>query len=246
MSRSMARAAVAEAIGTFALIFVGVLSIGAEALVGLPTAVVGLSAIALAHGLTIACMVAALGHISGGHFNPAVTLGFVVSGKLKPLDGLIYWVAQLLGATLGGLMAVGAISTPLALNGVTSVSLEVAPETALLCELIGTFFLVLVIFGTATDPRAPKHIFPLAIGLTVTLDILAIGPLTGGAVNPSRCFGPLLACTLVPDGTDRAAALWAEHWVYWVGPLAGGAAAALLYTRFLGRTDETPAPEPAE
>src|SRR5215469_14589584 len=105
----LGKALVAEGIGAFALSFVGVLAISAAGVVGAPAGVANLASIGLAHGLTIAVMVAALGAISGGHFNPAVTFGFVVTGRMKPLTGLYYWIAQLVGATLAGLVLLGVV-----------------------------------------------------------------------------------------------------------------------------------------
>ena len=207
------RRGVAEFIGTFTLIFVGM---GAIAVSGQG----GLVGVALAHGLAIAIMVSALGHISGGHFNPAVTLGFVVTRRIEPLLAGVYWLAQLAGATAGAL-AVRAIYPGEANLDAAVPALNEAigavPGAAL--EAILTFFLVFVVFATAVDPRGTfKSIAGLGIGLTITLGVLMAGPLTGAAMNPARAFGP----QLVQD-------VWADGWVYYVGPLLGGAVAALLY-----------------
>jgi aquaporin TIP len=206
------RRAVAEFVGTFALIFVGVGSIvfSGGQLVG----------IALAHGLVIAVMASAVGHISGGHFNPAVTFGFVVTRRIDlPLAG-VYWVAQLLAATVGALAL--SFVFPNAVNldaGVPQVNEVVALGPAVLAEAIFTFFLVWVVFATAADPGgAFKSIAGLAIGLTITFDVLAGGPLTGAAMNPARAFGP-----------ELVQGVWSDWWVYWVGPLLGGGLAALVY-----------------
>jgi aquaporin TIP len=233
MHDSPARPLVAEAIGTFALCFVGILSINVGRLTDAPPGTVNLPSIAFAHGLTILVMVAALGAISGGHFNPAVTFGFVVTGRMTPLRGAMYWGAQLLGAFVAGAMLVMVFGSKTVRDGTPGLFEGVEPGAGILLEAVATFFLVLVVFGTAVDERAPKSIFPIAIGLTVTLDILGIGPLTGGAMNPARAFGPALA-----------SGAWDHHLVYWVGPLLGGAAAALLQHHFLmGRA---PSPATAE
>lgn len=206
------RRAVAEFVGTFALIFIGVGSIifSGGQLVG----------IALAHGLVIAVMVSAVGHISGGHFNPAVTFGFVVTRRMEIPLAVVYWVTQLLAAAVAAVALRVVFPSPANLdNGVPVVNDTVGVGPGLLAEGILTFFLVWVVFATAADPGgAFKSIAGLAIGLTITFDILAGGPLTGAAMNPARAFGPELVQNV-----------WSDWWVYWVGPLAGGGLAALLY-----------------
>ena len=211
------RRAVAEFVGTFALVFVGVGSIvvgadGGQSLVG----------IALAHGLTIAVMASAVGHISGGHFNPAVTLGFLVTRRMAPVLAAVYWVAQFLAALAAALL-VKAVFPEAAADraglGVPVLSPAIGAGSGLVLEAVLTFFLVWVVFATAADPGgAFKSIAGLAIGLTVTLDILAGGPLTGAAMNPARAFGP-----------QAVEGAWADGWIWYAGPLLGGAAAALLY-----------------
>jgi MIP family channel proteins len=207
---------VAEAIGTFALTFIGVLSISATGLAGAPEGTASLVSIGLAHGLTIAVMIAALGAISGGHFNPAVTFGFVVTGRMTPIVGAMYWASQLVGATLAAALLAVLFGTGPVSAGTPDLG-HVSTTAGVVLEAVATFFLVLVVFGTAVDERAPKAVFPLAIGLTVALDIMAIGPLTGGAMNPARTFGPALA-----------SGHWTNHAVYWLGPLLGGALAAVI------------------
>lgn len=226
---SPARALAAEALGTFALCFVGILAITGGGIAGSPGAG-NLTTIAFAHGLTIAVMVAALGHHSGGHFNPAVTFGFVATGRMAPLRGVLYGVAQLVGALAGGGLACLLFGPDPVAAGTPALAAPVDAWRGVALEAVATFFLVLVVFGTAVDERAPRYVFPLAIGLTVTLDIMAIGPLTGAAMNPARAFGPALV-----------SGAWANQWVYWVGPLLGGAVAAVLQSGFF----LTPAPSPA-
>ena len=202
----------AEFVGTFALVFVGVGSILFSGGQLLP--------IALAHGLVIAVMASAVGHISGGHFNPAVTFGFVVTRRMELPFAAVYWVTQLLAATVGALALRVILPDAASLdNGVPVVNEAIGLGPAVLTEAILTFFLVWVVFATAADPGgAFKSIAGLAIGLTITFDILAGGPLTGAAMNPARALGPGLVQSL-----------WSDWWVYWVGPLAGGGLAALLY-----------------
>lgn len=214
--------ALAEAIGTFALIFIGVLSISGANFGGAPEGIVNLVSIALAHGLTITVMVAALGAISGGHFNPAVTIGFVMTGRMNPVMGFVYWLAQLVGASAAGILLVALVGTDPVSIGTPDLGRNVSLSAGVVVEAVATFFLVLVVFGTAVDERAPKSVFPFAIGLTIALDIMAIGPLTGGAVNPARAFGPAIA-----------SGHWTNHLVYWTGPLIGGTLAAFVYQLFL-------------
>lgn len=206
----------AEAIGTFALIFIGVLSIAAVSYVRAPAGFANLTSIGLAHGLTIMVMVASLGAVSGGHFNPAITLGFVAARRMSVRDGGAYWLAQLIGASLAGFLLLPVLGAGLVGLGTPSLGPGVGFWQGALLEGVGTFFLVLAVFGTAVDGRAPKSIFPIAIGLTIAFDIMAFGALTGGAVNPARAFGPALA-----------SGQWANQLVYWIGPLVGGALAAL-------------------
>ncbi|HVM17522.1 MAG TPA: MIP family channel protein [Gaiellaceae bacterium] len=210
------RRAVAEFVGTFALVFVGAGSIAVS-----PVADTGLVGIALAHGLVIAVMASAVGHISGAHFNPAVTLGFVVTRRMEPVLAVVYWAAQLAGATLGALLLRLVLrGDAFALEaGVPQLGEGIGAGAGVVVEVVLTFFLVWVIFATAADPRGTfKSIAGLAIGLTITLDILMGGPLTGAAMNPARAFGPQLVENV-----------WSDAWVYYVAPLAGGVIAALAY-----------------
>jgi aquaporin Z len=205
----------AEFVGTFTLVFIGA---GAVLLAGNN----GLVGIAFAHGLAIAVMVSAVGHISGGHFNPAVTLGFLVTGRIRPALAAAYWLTQLVAAVIAALLVKGLFPDVLvdpSQLGAPVLGPGVSAGAGLVLELILTFFLVWVVFATAADPRgAFKSIAGLAIGLTITLDIFAGGPLTGAAMNPARAFGPQLA------GNH-----WADCWVWYLGPALGGALAALAY-----------------
>lgn len=215
------RAAVAEAIGTFALTFVGILAISGGALVGNPAAG-SLTTVAFAHGLTITVMVAALAALSGAHFNPAVTFGFVVTGRMPLAMGAIYWAAQLAGAAAAGFLLAAMFGAEPVAAGTPDLAPGIGFGAGMVLEVAATFFLVLVIFGSAVDERAPKSVFPLAIGLTVALDIMAIGPLTGASMNPARVFGPALA-----------SGHWSNHLLYWAAPLLGGALGAAVQHFFL-------------
>jgi aquaporin Z len=212
-----AKALIAEFIGTFALIFIGVGAIAARTLAG---GSAELDWIALAHGLTIAVMVSATAAISGGHLNPAVTFGAWLAKKIDLKHALGYIIFQCLGAIFAAslLKLAVPINTLQAIGmGTPTLGEGVSPLMGVFMEFILTFFLVFVIFGTAIDLRAPK-MGGLFIGLTVTMDILAGGPITGGAMNPARYLGS----ALMGGGLQY-------FWLYWIGPLASGAAAALLY-----------------
>jgi len=220
MNQNLLKQCMAEFIGTFALIFVGVCAIHNDN----PAAGVGLLGVALAHGLTIAVMVSATMSISGGHLNPAVTFGVFVGGQICLKRTLAYWVAQLAGATAAAWLIVqifheGGVGIVAA--GTPDLAKDVSQLQGIVLEAVLTFFLVFVVYGSAVDARAPK-IGGLAIGLTIALDILAGGPITGGSMNPARTFGPALV-----------SGHWNNHIVYWVGPLLGGALAGLIYGRFL-------------
>ncbi len=219
---SLPQKLVAEFIGTFTLIFIGAGSICADQYLHAAGQGVGLLGIAVAHGLAIGIMVTALGHISGGHFNPAITLGFWVTKKLGTMSSLAYWVAQLLGAIAGAyllkVIIPESIWRPVGL-GTPDLAADLTRFPGMCLEAIMTFLLVFVVFATAVDPKgAFDKIAGFAIGLTITVDILVGGPFTGAAMNPARAFGPALA-------THR----WANHGVYWIGPLFGGLLAGWIY-----------------
>lgn len=218
MNRLRPRAFVAEFIGTFALIFVGV---GSIAMDFITKGHVGLTGIALAHGLTIAAMASATAAVSGGHLNPAVTFAAWVGRQIGPLNAVGYWIAQCLGAIAAAALLHFVIpgSALQAVNvGTPAPAAGLGGGAALVLEAVLTFFLVFVIFGTAIDARAPK-VGALFIGLTVSLDVLMGGPLTGAAMNPARWLGPAL---MGGGGLGN----W---WIYSIGPLAGATAAALVY-----------------
>jgi len=210
------RRAAAEFVGTFALVFVG----AGAVLVAAPSAGAGNLEVALAHGLVIAVMASAVGHISGGHFNPAVTLGFLVCGRLSPVVALAYWLAQFVSAVAAAALLKWIFTGETqATLGSPAIGPGIEPEAALILEAILTFFLVWVIFATAADPRGTfKSIAGLAIGFTITFDVLMAGPLTGAAMNPARALGPeLLSST------------WDNFWIWYIGPFAGAVLGALSY-----------------
>lgn len=221
---SLLHRSIAELLGTFALVFVGAGTVAAQVLPGGGT---GLLGIALAHGLVLGLMVTATMGISGGHLNPAVTLGLVVARRTELRAAAAYIVAQLLGAVLAALLlkvlfpvgSVRGISL-----GTPTVASSVQFHQAVLLEAVMAFFLVSAVFGTCVNSAAPR-LGGWAVGLALTFDILMGGPLTGAAVNPARAFGPALV-----------AGQWVAQAVYWVGPILGGVVAGALWEYVLLRT----------
>jgi len=230
----------AEAIGTFFFCFAGiavVLSTQSPISSG-----AGLIGIALANGLALSVAVSSFGGISGAHFNPAVTIGMLITGRIK-LDGALqYILAQLVGACI----AAWACQSVWPAEAVTAAQLGVplpgimpGAEGAWLtvaglciCEFIATFLLMIAIFGVAIDQRGQAvTIGGFAIGLTVAFDVLAIGPVTGASMNPARSFGPALIYKLT--GGEAATDIFNLHWCYWAAPIAGAVVAALVYDNFL-------------
>ena len=214
MNRDALQRGFAEFVGAFTLIFVGAGSI-------IATGGGNLTAIALAHGLAIGVMASAVGHISGGHFNPAVTLGFLVTRRIEPLLAGVYWVSQFLGAVVAAVLLkwlLPSASVDAVKLGVPQIA-QIGAGEGMVIEIILTFFLVWVIFATAADPRGTfRSVAGLAIGFTITLDIFIGGPYTGAAMNPARAFGPQLVQNA-----------WANGWVWYLGPAIGAVLAALAY-----------------
>ncbi|HKQ87394.1 MAG TPA: MIP/aquaporin family protein [Candidatus Acidoferrales bacterium] len=231
---SLPQKLVAEFVGTFTLIFIGAGSICADQYLraaGQPG--LGVLAIAAAHGLAIAIMVTAIGHISGGHLNPAVTIGFWVTRRLGTIQSLCYWFAQLAGAVFAAylltLIIPEATWSACAL-GTPALASDFTRLHGMAIEAVTSFLLVFVVFATAADSKgAFGKIAGFAIGLTITMDILIAGPFTGAAMNPARAFGPALVSRH-----------WGNQGVYWVGPLIGGVIAGFLYNAVFLR-DQPPA-----
>ena len=204
----------AEAVGTFALTFIGGAAIA--------NGQAGLIGVALAHGLALSVMISCLGHISGGHFNPAVTTGFLVTGRMSPGEGALYVGSQLAGAVVAALVLLALVpgAREVQLGG-QSLAAGVGFGACVGIEIVLTFLLVFTVF--AVDERGTfKAIAGFGIGLVVAFDILAGGPVTGASMNPARPFGPALISGALSG-----------HLVFWIGPLVGGALAALLYDRVL-------------
>jgi MIP family channel proteins len=214
----------AEAIGTFFLCFAG---IGAILSTQPPiNSDAGLVGIALAHGLALSIAVSIFAGISGSHFNPAVTIGFLSTGRITLPLAALYIIAQLVGATV----AAAACNFIFPAEAVTAAKLGiplpadwVSLPVLLVTEFILTFLLMTAIFGTAVDNRAVSmKVGGFAVGLTVAFDILCGGPVTGASMNPARSFGPALIYRLFE---------W--HWCYWAAPIAGAVVAALLFHHVL-------------
>ena len=222
----------AEFVGAFALIFVGagatlaITKALTPALTSAPAVDVygGLTlvGIALANGLAIAVMVSAVGHISGGHFNPAVTLGFLVTRRIAPSLAVVYWSMQFAGAAAAAALLrwfYPKSTRDLTNLGAPGLGHGVSHWQGLVIEIVLTFFLVWVVFATAADPGGSfKSIAGLGIGLTITMDVLMGGPMTGAAMNPARAFGP-----------ELLSGHWSDAWVWYAGPFLGGVLAALAY-----------------
>ena len=227
---SLGKAAVAEFVATFALIFVG-----AGAVIVASSGQLDLVGVALAHGFVLAVMVSVTGHISGGLVNPAVTIALWTAGRIGTQRGAVLIVAQMVGAVLGALLlryVVGDTAFDGGGAGAPALAPGLAVGKGIVIEAILTFFLVFVVFGTAVDDKGPwNKTAGFTIGLTVAFDILAFGPLTGAAMNPARWFGPALV-----------GGIWDDAVVWIVGPIAGAIIAGVLYTAVLlrGREPATP------
>lgn len=227
---SLGKAAVAEFVATFALIFVG-----AGAVIVASSGQLDLVGVALAHGLVLAVMVSVTGHVSGGLVNPAVTIALWAAGKIGTQRGAALIVAQLVGAVMGALLlryVVGDAAFDGGGAGAPALAPGLAVGKGIVLEAVLTFFLVFVVFGTAIDDKGPwNKTAGFTIGLTIAFDILAFGPLTGAAMNPARWFGPALV-----------GGIWDDALVWIVGPIAGAIIAGVLYTAVLlrGREPATP------
>ena len=226
MTEDPLRRGVAEFVGAFTLIFIG----GGAGIVSGHDIV----AVALANGLAIGIMVSNLGHISGGHFNPSITLAFLATRRITPLLAVVYWISQLAGAIVAALLLRGLI--PAGIENAVPNAGGVGAGKGLAIELILTFFLVWAVFATAVDPRgAFKSVAGLAIGLTISIDVLMGGPLTGAAMNPARAFGP-----------ELVANFWAQGWIYWLGPILGALIAGVAYEWLYLRPLQPPVVGPPE
>jgi aquaporin Z/aquaporin NIP len=229
-SSHLVGAALAELVGTFILVFGGT-AVAVGAILSRPTAGAAYDslAVALAFGLALAAVVAAIGHVSGAHVNPAVTLGMAAARKFPWKYAPYYVAAQLLGAILGALatwLTFGGPARSQASLAATYPAQGVGDLQALLVEVLITFILVFVVMAVATDDRAPAAIAPIAVGFALAVGVFIAGPVTGGSVNPARTLGPQI---VAGDLTSV--------WLYIVGPIIGAVLAALLYDRFMATTE---------
>ena len=206
------RPEIAEAIGTFALVTVGLGAIQADAATG----ALGTVGIALAFGSVILTMVYAMGHVSGAHFNPAITIAFAATAHFPWRRVPTYLAAQAGGATAGALL-VDRLMGPVATVGTTRLT-GIGVAEGFVVEVVATFFLALVIVAVATDTRAPPSASGLAIGLAVAMGVLFAGPFTGASMNPARSLGPALA-----SGS------WTWLWLYLTAPVVGALIAMGTY-----------------
>lgn len=226
------RKLIAEAIGTFFLCFAGIAAILNTQEPIAQNSGAQLLAIALAHGLALSVAVSAFGGISGAHFNPAVTIGFLSTGRIHLPEAVQYIIAQLIGASLAALACTAIFPEAVVEAAKLGIPLPdkswVTTPVLILTEFILTFLLMMAVFGTAVDGRgAAVKIGGFGIGLTVTFDILAGGPVTGASMNPARSFGPAL---VYGD--------FSYHGFYWLAPVAGAVVAALLYHHVLLGDDQ--------
>jgi MIP family channel proteins len=226
----MTAAAVAETLGTFILVYGGT-AVAVAAALQRPVAGPAYDSLAtpVAFGLALLAVVAAIGHVSGGHVNPAVTIGLAAAGAFPWRYVPAYLVAQIVGAVLGALATwatFGNAGRDVADLAATVPAAGVGDGTVVLVEALVTFVLVFVVVAVATDERVHSSLAPIAVGFALAVGVLVAGPVTGGAVNPARTLGPALV-----------AGQYASLWAYIVGPLVGGIVAAFVYHRFLAKAN---------
>ncbi|KAL3083074.1 hypothetical protein niasHS_010876 [Heterodera schachtii] len=234
---------VAEFVGTLLFVFIGILS----AVSSQHSDSVPVLSVAFGHGLAIFVVISSLGHVSGAHFNPAVSLGIALSGKMRPFLVPFYWFAQLSGGFCAAFL-VSIVTTKNQFQSVAGGATIVPSGTnlwqALCAEALLTALLVLCVLCCAIDAPAQNALFaPLAIGMSISAAILGGASISGASLNPARSFGPCLAASLfIGEGTGSIGTkltdpIWSLHFVYWVGPFIGAAFSAFLYRIFFARGD---------
>jgi aquaporin Z len=243
MSNSLAPKLVAELIGTFALVFIGA---GAASIVGSAAGLGGISAVAFAHGLALMVFTCVYGRVSGGHMNPAVTIGVLAVGAITAAEALGYIVSQIVGGVAGAMLlrtVLGGVATglgtPELAHGLVlgDATITITPAIGFVVEAVLAFFLVTVVLSTAVAGRA-AHLAPVAVGLTLVFNILMGGALTGAAFNPARALGPMIVTGNLGDA-----------WLYVSAPIVGAIIAAVVHTGLSVLTHERPteaAAAPAE
>ncbi|MEA2631810.1 MAG: glycerol uptake facilitator protein [Chloroflexota bacterium] len=244
-SPTLAQKFTAEAVGTAILVFIGA---GSVPLTGFltgkqPFGSAELSTISFCFAFAIFAAVYSVGHISGAHINPAVTVALLATRKIDAMTAAAYIVAQCIGAVIGAVLTyvvlIGNGPQTLGLGAVTYNAATSGVPIALLAEIIGTAILVFTVFGAAVDGRAPAGFAGIIIGFIVYGIIILVGPITGAALNPAREFGPDLVQSLIGASTK-----WEQLPVYIIGPVVGGLIGAFLY-EFIGHTRTTTVPGPA-
>ncbi|KAJ3694528.1 hypothetical protein LUZ60_010008 [Juncus effusus] len=226
------RAVLAESILTFLFVFAGVGSaMAANKMSGGGDTIMGLSAVAAAHMLVVAVMISAGLHISGGHLNPAVTIGLAIGGNITIFRSVLYIFAQMTGSVFACLLLTyltGGLVTP-----VHTLATGMGALQGVIMEIVLTFSLLFAIYATVVDPKRTitPGLGPLIVGLLVGANTLAGGSFSGASMNPARSFGPAIVSWN-----------WTDHWVYWVGPIIGGGLAGFVYDRvfMVGKHDLLP------
>jgi aquaporin Z len=207
------RETLAEAIGTFILVFAGTGAVMVNALADGKITHLGVS---LVFGAVVAALIYTMGHLSGAHFNPAVTLSFWTSGFFPKFKVIPYIIAQLMGAIAASYVLLFSLGNVAQLG--TTLPLNNNWLQSLILETVLSFILMLVIFGSGLDRRAHIGFAGIAIGLTVGLEAAVMGPITGASMNPARSFSPAFVSHI-----------WEHHWLYWVAPICGTQLAGIIY-----------------
>merc|ERR1711868_26653 len=228
-TKGLWRAVIAEVLGT-ALFLLGTTVVClASGTSGAATNI----AIGIGIGLSITNSIIMVGHVSGGHLNPAVSFAMTVAGKVSILRGLLYIIAQLVGGIVGSAFTYGLLSPAVGTLGATVPSVKEAQGFGL--ELLFTLILVLFVFSITDGAKSiDGGVTALAVGVCILVAHVCLIPFTGCGINPARSFGPAVVANV-----------WTSHWIYWIGPLAGALVGAILYTFVLGHCDSAAAEEPA-
>jgi len=228
VNAALGRRLLAELVGTALLVIFGAGALVAALQIGQGKLdYAGLGIVGFSFALVIAAVIYMFGSTSGAHINPAVTVSLAVVRRFPWSEVVPYVLAQLAGALIGGVLVIaifGSHVTDLNVSGGTIVGAGFTKGQAAVAEGLGTFLLVATIMALAVDRRAPAGFAGLLIGLSVACEIMVIGPISGGSVNPARTFGPYLATEIFGGSTP-----WSEFWIYWAGPLVGGGLAAVAY-----------------
>ena len=240
MEYSLCKKMYAELVGTFLLVLFGTGSaIGAAWIVHqyVPTGAIGALggfaewlAVSWGFGITALGVIYVFGRISGGHINPAVTIGLLVTKNISGKNAAVYIIAQFIGAIIASLCLVGIFGVDIGIAighlGANAPVTGISFFQATLAEIIGTFLLVLVVMGVAVDKKADLGVYGLSIGMAIGISLTFLGPITGGSINPARGFSPYLVNFLFGN---PAGLVWTNYLIFLIGPIIGGIIAALLY-----------------